>query len=859
MREYKKYNIIARFLLLSLFFAVLFLFPRSSSALDSTKSFIISNFGFDENNQFVIELFNPNPLEIDLSDYSLTFYSDDEISPKQTISSSIIKPFSYSLIVSYNIGSKTDDIDNKKNILVAPPDFDFIELIAFKFSGPQKIGISWRSDFDWASDVRSINLSSQLETNKLYYVDNLFTHLDNNSYLTKTFNSSELHNASSDSTCPPYSFIDVGSELFSPSEGDNKTEFNFFFKYLSCKSPTSEQISSQLKIEFFDESSNKINSSCDISELDINDDNFLDGKYYKFTCRDLPPQKIEYTFVNSEGELHYNYDGLLLGPLVREKVSPKISLALLPNQSIAGFYNLDWQIEGESNKYKTQILISQNNVDWQKLFEGEEQTYIFDTFKIKNGQYILKFIINDLVNPELTSEYLYPINISNYNPLSGDLIITEIMSSPISGCPEWFEIYNTRDFPISGYFIIENKYTKEKSTKDELFFSTKANSYLVIAVDKLLFRKCYPSYSGDLAEISDHRIGRNLSNSGDSIFLSTLQGALINSADFGSSSGQIWALVDLADNKWLLTNAASPGAENKIPEDIPDELEEEHEKSDNYSIVADKNTYTYTDNITNVPDYSLIKISGYITALPNQLGAQYFYIENDNFAIQVYNYNKSFPALSIGQLVEVQGELNKTLNRIKTSNLEDIKVFDNKQNLIPRDVSISDLPNLLHYLVKTTSKVEKKSTKVLYLENGLIIYLKDNSGLASSRFSVGSTWEFVGVIEKYKDEFRINPRNESDIKLVENPENDILDVGIPKTSKKQSVGKVINIAKAEAKGISDEQSVISKAVNDQPFVKSSYNSEATTSNQLRNYILTTLVISLLISIYYIRLLFIAKS
>jgi len=167
-----------------------------------------------------------------------------------------------------------------------------------------------------------------------------------------------------------------------------------------------------------------------------------------------------------------------------------------------------------------------------------------------------------------------------------------------------------------------------------------------------------------------------------------------------------------------------------------------------------------------------VSVSGLVTVLPGVLASQYFYIiDEKNVAWQVYQYQKDFPDLMVGDKIRVYGELgeNNGVKRIKLkSKLSVQKIKSNNLLGIP-DFIFSDFSEeMLGTIVKTSGEVTDIKSNYIYLDDGEsegVIFFK-KSKVNKEELSIGDKVEVVGIIEKTKDGFRILPRDSSDLKVV---------------------------------------------------------------------------------------------
>jgi hypothetical protein len=72
-----------------------------------------------------------------------------------------------------------------------------------------------------------------------------------------------------------------------------------------------------------------------------------------------------------------------------------------------------------------------------------------------------------------------------------------------------------------------------------------------------------------------------------------------------------------------------------------------------------------------------VVIQGRVSALPGTISPYYFYVEEDGYGIQVYNYRKQFGTFALGSVVKVYGEISSAygMPRVKIKTAADISVI----------------------------------------------------------------------------------------------------------------------------------------------------------------------------------------
>lgn len=248
-----------------------------------------------------------------------------------------------------------------------------------------------------------------------------------------------------------------------------------------------------------------------------------------------------------------------------------------------------------------------------------------------------------------------------------------------------------------------------------------------------------------------------LNNNTDEIRLFDSNNQLVDATGYQKAAeGLAWARRK--DNKFVWSQVATPGATNII------EIKGKSLKSKNKKQVKGAKIFNTAEQ--EAGDEAVLHCV--VTSLPGQLAAQYFYCENDR-GWQIYNYKKDFPAVKMGDLLEVRGVVAQTNGnwRLKIKGRESGKKIGEKSLTINK-VNLEDL-GASHYghLVRLQGEVTKKSGSSFYLDDNTaegVVQLKASAGLSTANITVGDTYEVAGVVQASQSGLKILPRNREDLK-----------------------------------------------------------------------------------------------
>lgn len=166
-------------------------------------------------------------------------------------------------------------------------------------------------------------------------------------------------------------------------------------------------------------------------------------------------------------------------------------------------------------------------------------------------------------------------------------------------------------------------------------------------------------------------------------------------------------------------------------------------------------------------------ISGYVTAPPALLSNQYFYIQDETAGIQVYKYEGNFPTLSLGQKVRIKGEVYEAYQefRIKISSIE---VFDEIRAIYPKEVPEINESNE-GQLVSLRGLYLKSYSGGFYIkvkEEEVKISIQANTKISKPKMERDDLISVVGIASQYNDSYRLLPRFQDDIKILEKGRKD---------------------------------------------------------------------------------------
>ncbi len=346
---------------------------------------------------------------------------------------------------------------------------------------------------------------------------------------------------------------------------------------------------------------------------------------------------------------------------------------------------------------------------------------------------------------EYVCEYVCDGVASGDYDYSKKVVLNEVYPAPLDGEDEFIELKNTgsKKISLNGWYL-----TDASGKKHEL--SGQLDDFLVI-------------YQAD-SKIY-------LNNSGDEVNLYQPDDALLDSAIYDNEGESGWSYAREGE-EWSWTTTSTPNKKNEIiqleEEDDEDSESEEGEESEED---AENISVQSINEVRGLEKGAEVSVEGVVTALPDTLSSQIFYIEDSTGGIQIYSSKKTFPDLNIGDLVQVTGELSEAYDEKKIN----IKAEEQIQVLGEGEVSIGEVQTLGEelegQLVSTSSQVTEKDGSKLYLTNDIIVYKKSAVDLSYKDLDEGDAITVTGIVGEYKGEYRLMPRSADDLVVNEKYES----------------------------------------------------------------------------------------
>jgi hypothetical protein len=379
------------------------------------------------------------------------------------------------------------------------------------------------------------------------------------------------------------------------------------------------------------------------------------------------------------------------------------------------------------------------------------------------------------------------------------ILINQIMLGQNEGAKnEFIELYNPNDTPINlGNYALKKKSSSgnEVSLITNKFFTgiISAKSYFLISSPEF-----GPQIKADLYYSNSNSLSKN-----NTIILYNNDNKISDKLGYGQVLDFYTQPAVLPENNQILkrvkTNLTSPNnlADFLIEEkniqlhnssgniitinNYQEEIISTSSPSKSKATKQSQKTIQNSDlkNYKKLSDGDLIIIEGIVSVLPGALGTQYFYIHNNYkddtnvYGLQIYNYNKKFPELKVGDHLKVSGELviNESGSvwnyKLKTKEVEDLKIISSAQEIVRGPIEkitnfqATDLGNLK----KVQGEITQNKTNQIYLDDDqeIMIEIKKGSDISSEILKEGQEFIISGILGYSSDQLKLTIIDEKDI------------------------------------------------------------------------------------------------
>ncbi|MBI2051135.1 MAG: lamin tail domain-containing protein [Parcubacteria group bacterium] len=342
---------------------------------------------------------------------------------------------------------------------------------------------------------------------------------------------------------------------------------------------------------------------------------------------------------------------------------------------------------------------------------------------------------------------------------TGQIFITEIFPDPAGADDaEWIELYNPNEFDVvlDNWVIDDEEGGSKPHTLSERIIN--AQSYLALGKEETKL---------------------TLNNTSDEVRLFDPSNALIDSVLYEDvQEDESYTKSD--DDFWYWSANKTPGEPNT-------------ESGRDAPVGADVFDFTlpppnpllgYEEgelvdiDLPNIRELELgteVRVQGTVAVEPGVLAKTYFYITGSP-GIQVYFSKKDWPKLALGDVIGVIGELTETGGemRLKVTAKEDIAALYESEPPLPQETATGDIGELMEgALVLLTGELAEKKGASWFIDDGsgeAKITFQTTAAIQKPAAKAGDWLEVIGLVSETAGGYRVLPRYQDDIKLLDKTE-----------------------------------------------------------------------------------------
>lgn len=368
-----------------------------------------------------------------------------------------------------------------------------------------------------------------------------------------------------------------------------------------------------------------------------------------------------------------------------------------------------------------------------------------------SGDFSILLTVRDKKFSATTSHTIHITDDPQRVPLSVENAVTqklvrlsEVLPNPVGNDAEgeWLELENTSNRPINVSALqIDDKEgggSKPYTLPDNLIIP--AHSFLIIEREES---------------------GIAFNNTVDSLRLIAPDGEVLESISYvGGKEGKSYVRKN---NEWHWSDSPTPGIANV-----------------SLAVPHSVSTSTFEDSPPTILHDTTWTLEGVITAEPGLFAKSYGYIALHNVpganlptGIQIYMQNARWPNLSQNNIVALTGTFSTsgTEPRLILHSPDSIYIEDGVGLIEPIEISIEDITDdHLGALIMVDGTVIEKSGSYFYVENEedeLRIYNGQKPSIDTTALQEGTQITATGILSKTKAGYRLMPRNDEDIAIIE--------------------------------------------------------------------------------------------
>lgn len=252
-----------------------------------------------------------------------------------------------------------------------------------------------------------------------------------------------------------------------------------------------------------------------------------------------------------------------------------------------------------------------------------------------------------------------------------------------------------------------------------------------------------------------------------------------------------WSFARRDAAAWQWTSAPTPGATNAFVLGVRVGTQSAQSYIAHVQSHMDQPLAIPIAELDDVPFHTDVVVRGTVTAALGDVGAQIFYLGDDDAGVQVYVGKRELPPFVVGTQVEVVGEYRMAggAPRIGIRTPEDVRVMGSGVVPEPIVLRVADATDaLLGRLVTFDGEVMEVHGRMVYVDDGtdeIRISLTSASGDVEPR--AGDTVRVTGILGKTQTGYRVLARAAGDVAIRKRAVVERAAVALPGQPLRQSI------------------------------------------------------------------------
>ncbi len=389
---------------------------------------------------------------------------------------------------------------------------------------------------------------------------------------------------------------------------------------------------------------------------------------------------------------------------------------------------------------------------WSFGDNGTDEGDVVEHAFMDEGTYTVTLVVNDASGNTANQNVIIMVKdrlsfVGGFNPETPieKIEISEILPNPTgSDTTEFVELYNPTDEPIN---LSDMKLDDEEGGSRAY---TIAEGTMLDAQSYLVFGR------------QDTKIAFN--NTSDSARILYPDGTVLMDVRYDDVL-EGHSYVRDENDEWTWTSSLTPGEATVLS---PPDESKTSKKTRSKSKMVKPIIATTLERLRGEDVGDHITVTGTVAVVPDVFGTQYFYIVGSP-GVQVYMHSKDFPNLSVGDVIEITGEISEASGetRVKLKEKTDITILKHDAMPAAKSIDIAAIGEEYEgWLIEVHGEITEIKSSYMYIDDGtdeVKVYFKRGAGINTKIYQLGDLVQLTGIVSQTKTGYRLLPRSSTDI------------------------------------------------------------------------------------------------